>query len=91
MHRDAVGNFPRGSEPLAKTELCPVQGMYVPRTYITIQGHPEFTADIVAEIVHVRHLAGIFSDEMEADAMRRVALDHDGVKIAQAFLRFLRE
>jgi GMP synthase-like glutamine amidotransferase len=91
MHRDIVADFPPDSIPLASTTLCPVQGMYVPKKYITVQGHPEFTAEIVSEVVNVRHNAKVFSDEMFEDAMSRVNLDHDGVKIASAFLNFLHE
>lgn len=91
MHRDAVADFPAGSEPLARTDLCPVQGMYVPGRYITVQGHPEFTAEIVSEILRVRHAAGIFPDDVFDEAMRRAVLEQDGVKIAVAFLTFMRE
>jgi GMP synthase-like glutamine amidotransferase len=91
MHRDVVADFPSGSEPLAWTELCPVQGMYVPGKYITVQGHPEFTPEIMTEILNVRHQAGILSDESYDDAMKRAGLDHDGILIAQAFIRFMQE
>jgi GMP synthase-like glutamine amidotransferase len=91
MHRDVVAEFPAGSEPLARTELCPVQGMYVPKKYITVQGHPEFNADIVNEILTVRHMAGIFSDQVYEDALKRVAIDQDGPLVAKAFLKFMRE
>ena len=91
MHRDEVADFPEGSEPLGFTESCPVQGMYVPKKYITVQGHPEFTSDIMTEILNVRHKAGIFGGEMYEDAIRRANAEQDGVAIARAFLRFLQE
>ncbi|KAF3797557.1 putative glutamine amidotransferase-like protein C13C5.04 [Colletotrichum gloeosporioides] len=91
MHRDVVTANPPGAESLAYTDLCPVQGFYAPKKYITVQGHPEFTGPIVSEVLNVRHKAGIFSDDMFTDAINRANIEHDGVAIARAFLRFLRE
>ncbi|KAH8680777.1 glutamine amidotransferase class-I [Xylariales sp. PMI_506] len=91
MHRDVVFAHPPGTIPLAHTDRCATQGMYIPKRMIAVQGHPEFTEGIVTEILGMRHKDGIFNDEMYTDAMNRVGKDHDGVLIAQAFLRFLRE
>ncbi|KAG0652502.1 glutamine amidotransferase [Hyphodiscus hymeniophilus] len=46
MHRDIVYNYPDGVESLAYTEKCAVQGMYIPKRVITVQGHPEFNEEI---------------------------------------------
>ncbi|MCJ1486194.1 hypothetical protein MMC06_006370, partial [Schaereria dolodes] len=54
-------------------------------------GHPEFDAEIVTELLRARHKQQIFSDETFEDAMARVAREQDGVLVAGAFLRFLRE
>ena len=91
MHRDIVYNYPEGTEELAYTDKCAVQGMYIPNRLITVQGHPEFTEEIVRELLIARHGSGIFNDEMFEDAMCRVDKYHDGVVVAQAFLRFLLE
>jgi len=89
MHRDIVYNYPPGVEELALTDKCAVQGMYVPKRFITVQGHPEFNEEIVRELLVVRHESGIFSDEVFEDSMGRVGKSHDGVLVAMAFLRFL--
>ncbi len=65
--------------------------MYIPKRVITLQGHPEFTAEIMAELLGKRHGQKIFSDEVYGEAMARVGRPQDGVLIAQAFLRFLME
>ncbi|KAI5861955.1 class I glutamine amidotransferase-like protein [Durotheca rogersii] len=91
MHRDAVFSYPPGAVPLARTEACPVQAMYIPRKVITVQGHPEFNEEIVREILEMRRYGGILSVDVFEDGMRRVANKHDGVAVARAFLRFLRE
>jgi hypothetical protein len=91
MHRDSVFEYPPGTIPLAHTDICAVQGMYIPKRMISVQGHPEFTEDMVSAILKTRHDGGIIGDGLFEDAMNRVGDDHDGVAIAQAFMRFLRE
>lgn len=91
LHRDKVYNYPPGVEGLAHTEKCAVQGMYVPKRFITVQGHPEFTKEIMREILVARHAAGIFDDALFADAIGKVGDHHDGVVVSRAFLRFMLE
>lgn len=91
MHQDIVEEFPAGAIPLAGNEKCAVQAMYSPGKYITVQGHPEFTGEIVTEVVTNRRVAGVFNDEMADDALKRAVIPHDGVAIARAFLKFLRK
>lgn len=91
MHRDIVDEFPKGSIPLGSNEICEVQGFYSPGRYLTVQGHPEFTNEIISEILFNRHTVGIFTDEVYNEAMKRAPLPHDGVAIAKAFLKFYRE
>ena len=91
MHRDAVFSYPAHAIPLAETAVCAVQGFLIPGRVITVQGHPEFTEEIVREILEMRHGVGILTDEIYKSGMDRVANEHDGVDIARAFLRFMRE
>ncbi|MCJ1362635.1 hypothetical protein MMC16_001741 [Acarospora aff. strigata] len=100
MHRDVVSTIPSApsnptTEPTATVQLlgssprCPIQGLYIPHQLLTVQGHPEFTAEIVRELLETRHEQGIFDDKVFAEAMTRVGKEHDGVVVAKAFLRFL--
>jgi len=89
MHRDVVVANPPGSTSLASTALCPVQGFYLPKRYITVQGHPEFTGPIVSEIIRNRHKQGVFDEEMYKEAIGRADNEHDGVAVARGFLNFL--
>ncbi|KHN98460.1 Glutamine amidotransferase type 1 [Metarhizium album ARSEF 1941] len=91
MHRDVVQDLPPDAIPLGGNAFCPVQGMYLPGRYLTVQGHPEFTNEIISEILFNRHTVGIFTDEVYDDAMERAPLPHDGVAIGRAFLKFIRE
>jgi GMP synthase-like glutamine amidotransferase len=90
MHRDVVLEFPKDAIPLGGNQICPVQAMYSPGRYITVQGHPEFNAEIVGEIISNRHKAGIFTDDVYQDGVSRLTKEHDGVAIAKAFLNFIK-
>jgi GMP synthase-like glutamine amidotransferase len=91
MHRDIVFYYPPGVEELGSNSLCKVQGMYVPKRLITVQGHPEFDEEIMTEILETRHKMGVFDDETFASAMKRVVKPHDGLVVSKAFLRFLQD
>lgn len=91
MHRDIIYNYPEEVEQLAYTDKCSVQGMYIAKRLITVQGHPEFNEEIVRELLEARHASGIFDDAMFQDAMSRVDKYQDGVLVAAAFLKFLLE
>lgn len=91
MHRDAVLTFPPGVVQLARTDVCANQGMYIPGRMMSVQGHPEFTEEMVREILDMRKYGGILGDDIYQDGISRVAGKQDGVKVAQVFLRFLQE
>ena len=91
MHRDVVMAYPPDVLPLGRSPTCEVQGMLVPGRVITVQGHPEFTEEIVRELLETRHRQGIFSDEVFEEAEQRLGRKQDGVVVAEAILRFLVE
>ncbi|MCJ1283219.1 hypothetical protein MMC26_002547 [Xylographa opegraphella] len=89
MHKDIVFTYPLEVEALGSSPRCEVQGMLIPKRVITVQGHPEFNAEIVTELLEARHKQGIFDDEIYEDAMRRVGKAQDGVLVSGVFLKFL--
>jgi len=89
MHKDLVYHYPAGVQELGSSDSCEVQGMYIPQRVLSVQGHPEFTEDIVRELLENRHRLGIFGDEIFEEAMGRVGRGQDGVVVGQAFVRFL--
>lgn len=91
MHRDAVLEKPDGVENLAKTVICGTQAFYKPGRLISVQGHPEFDEEMVVRILEMRRDAGIISQDFFRDGARRAKMEHNGVEIAKAFMRFLRE
>lgn len=90
MHRDIVVSNPEGAESLAETDICSTQGFLLPGKAITVQGHPEFTGEIVTEILGLRIETQIVSEEVYKSGMDRVQDEHDGERIARAFLKFMR-
>lgn len=91
MHRDIVYTYPDSVQALGHTDRCDVQGMYSPGKLISVQGHPEFDGEIVTELLERRHDQEIFGDDMFKEGMSRVMLQHDGVAVGAAFIRFLLE
>ena len=89
MHRDQVFSLPAGAELLASTDKCPNHGFIIPGRVITVQGHPEFTEDIMGEILELRHQSGLLTDEVYQSGVERNGDHHDGVFMAQVFLKFL--
>ncbi|KAI9152140.1 putative glutamine amidotransferase-like protein [Paramyrothecium foliicola] len=91
MHTDAVLTVPEGAELLGSNSACSIQGLYSQGRYLTVQGHPEFTDDIITEILTNRHKVGIFPDDVFNEAIGRAPIHHDGIAIGRAFLKFLHE
>jgi GMP synthase-like glutamine amidotransferase len=91
LHRDQVFGLPAGAELLAETDKCPNHGFVIPKRVITVQGHPEYAADIMAEVLELRHESGLFTDELYQSGKARNSDHHDGVLMAQVFLKFLRD
>lgn len=91
MHHDIVFSTPPDVFTLGSSPRCAVQGMYLPQRLLTIQGHPEFDATIMNELLIMRHASGIFHEETFADGMRRAGDACDGVEVAAAMVTFLAE
>ncbi|EGO59238.1 hypothetical protein NEUTE1DRAFT_79149 [Neurospora tetrasperma FGSC 2508] len=88
MHRDHVVGVPDGAQLLASTDVCENQGFIIPGRVLTVQGHPEFTTDIMEELLELRKATGLFNEELFGSGMDRNKVD-DGVFIAQALYKFL--
>lgn len=91
MHRDVIASLPPDTQLLGSTPHTSIQGMYVPARLISVLGHPEFTKDLMSELLHTRRHQNLFDEDEFQDAMSRVGNRLDGVVVAKAFLRFLLE
>lgn len=88
MHRDEVATVPEGLICLGSSPRCPVQGLYKPKSVLSLQAHPEFDDFIMTEILHVRHNQKIFNDDMFSEALTRSGNSHDGVLISTKIWNF---
>ena len=106
MHRDHVPVVPPPFHLLGSTPITENQGMVLfsdsdtplptpdapipPIHILTLQGHPEFTANIVKEIVKVRSESGVMDKKTAENARRCADLHNDGVgPIGHAIWRVL--
>jgi hypothetical protein len=56
---------------------------------ISVQGHPEYTEEMVRGIMGWFEENSILSDDILSESLRRVGGRDDGVEVAKTFLRFL--
>lgn len=72
MHRDIIFDYPPQVEQLGHTPRTQVPALYLPDKMISVQGHPEFNGDIVADIAKSRFDMGVFDLALYEDSMSRV-------------------
>ena len=88
MHRDVVPQYPSSVEMLGYSDICEVQGLYVKSRLLSLQGHPEYNADIARDILNRRRGAAI-DEETYVEGIARADVPHDGVSVGAAFVKFL--
>lgn len=94
MNRDHVPTVPPGFELVGSTDICHNQGMvkYIPDEsgglaklsdvqILTVQGHPEFTKDIVKILVGFRADRGTLTPECAQDAIMRNELRNEAPEV----------
>jgi len=62
--------------------------LYSQDKFITVQGHPEFTAQIEGEKLRRNLELGTMDQKVFDDGMMRVERENDGVWFAMTFIRF---
>ncbi|KAH7355414.1 class I glutamine amidotransferase-like protein [Rhexocercosporidium sp. MPI-PUGE-AT-0058] len=69
--------------------IIPIQGVYIRERLFTSQGHLGYDEQMVKKHVDARFEKGLIKDEKQADeAKEKAGLDHDGLLVAGAILRF---
>jgi len=100
MHQDHVPVLPEGFESLGSTEICPVHGMVKfidpegPKSLenvsiLTLQGHPEYNAKIVNEVIAIRLEKGVFSKEFADQSYEDANQHDDGLLLGWKMLEIL--
>ena len=86
-HQDQVHALPDGATLVASSDFCPVAAFTVDDRVFCIQPHPEFEADISADLINKRR-------DLLGEAKHRASLDslahgHEGEHIARLLVAFV--
>ncbi|BFZ57535.1 hypothetical protein PYCC9005_004587 [Savitreella phatthalungensis] len=81
IHFCIVQRLPEGCESLGSSDLTPCQGFVRDRQVLVLQGHPEFSKDIVDD--YLKERPGHFGDLPE------IADVHDGLEVGQRIISFI--
>ncbi|KAJ3172785.1 hypothetical protein HK101_011133 [Irineochytrium annulatum] len=90
MHKDHVTVMPPQFENLLSSPISVNQAMRYQDRILTIQAHPEFTEEIVREIVRLRTDAGVFSPAFASDVYSSLNRENDGKWFARVAIDFVR-
>ncbi|WP_262695590.1 type 1 glutamine amidotransferase [Kordiimonas aquimaris] len=86
-HQDQVVKAPDGSKVIAKSDFCPIAGLQYGDQAISVQAHPEFTADYERDLLLARR--GITVSKGVADkALRSLDRPNSAVYIQSLFIEF---
>ncbi len=87
-HQDQVLALPEGATLLASSEFCPVAAYTVGDRVLAVQPHPEFDLDYAAFLLNRRR--PVLGDEAVETRLQGLSQGHDGLRIAQEILSFVR-
>lgn len=86
-HQDQVHALPAGATLVASSDFCPVAAFTVDDRVFCIQPHPEFEADISADLINKRrHILG---DTQHRASLDSLAHGHEGDHIARMLVAFI--
>ena len=88
-HQDQVGELPRGAKLLASSKFCPVAAFSAGQHVFCVQPHPEFVEDYNAYLLGKRR--ELLGEETYNTGLGSLALDHDGLAVAQIMRTFLED
>lgn len=85
-HQDIVVTRPAGAIPWMVGDFCKEQGYVIPGLAVTLQGHPEFEAEQVADIYRRRR--DRLGDAMADAAIESSKARNDGLSVTTEVLRY---
>jgi hypothetical protein len=89
LHQDIVYDLPEDFTLLASTMHTTNQSMISnDHQIVSVQGHPEFTGEIMKKYIEVRTANGTFSKELSEASSKLVDEPLDRAKIAGRILQF---
>ncbi|MGU9962340.1 MAG: glutamine amidotransferase-related protein [Candidatus Puniceispirillales bacterium WSBS_2018_MAG_OTU23] len=89
MHQDQVVTAPTGSTVLAGDEFCPIAGFIIEDKVLCVQGHPEFTPEVIAALITLQD--DVIGQPRAQIGMESLTIAHEGLAIGQWFAAFLQK
>eukprot|EP01113_Clastostelium_recurvatum_P046076 TRINITY_DN8022_c0_g1_i2.p1 TRINITY_DN8022_c0_g1~~TRINITY_DN8022_c0_g1_i2.p1 ORF type:complete len:269 (-),score=59.45 TRINITY_DN8022_c0_g1_i2:82-888(-) len=87
LNKEIVSSMPREFSVLGSNALCDVQGMVKGNQICTIQGHPEFSGELLSALISSRR--GIIPDSVIDDGLSRASLPVDHAFLSEFLLTFM--
>ncbi|MEM8824381.1 MAG: type 1 glutamine amidotransferase [Pseudomonadota bacterium] len=89
-HQDQVTALPDGAETLASNAFCEHAIVAHGRRAFTVQPHPEFNGDLIADYVTMRKGTGTYPDDRMEKAGAATGQPTDNGRVADAIARFFK-
>ncbi|MEQ8293629.1 MAG: type 1 glutamine amidotransferase [Roseovarius sp.] len=89
-HQDQVVEVPQGAEVIGKSDFCANAAMVYGDRILTIQPHPEFSPDIVEDLIRLRG-KGVVPDDLLEGATQRLDAPTDAARFADRMAAFFKK
>ncbi|UWQ05553.1 type 1 glutamine amidotransferase [Aliiroseovarius crassostreae] len=89
-HQDQVTELPEGAEVIASTDFCANAAVIYGDRILTIQPHPEFTADLIAGLIEHRG-RGKVPDALLDEAEQQLSTSTDNARFAERMAQVLKK
>ncbi|MEQ8897370.1 MAG: type 1 glutamine amidotransferase [Roseovarius sp.] len=89
-HQDQVVELPQGAEVIGKSDFCANAALVYGDRILTIQPHPEFSPDIVADLIRLRG-KGVVPDDLLEGATARLDASTDADRFADRMAAFFKK
>lgn len=86
-HQDQVVEVPEGAQVIGSNEFCANAALVYGDNILTIQPHPEFTAEILSDIINLRG-KGVVPDSLLHEASSRLDAPTDSQAFADRMAQF---
>lgn len=89
MHQDQVTKLPPSAEVLASDEFCPIAAFKINDQVLCLQGHPEFTPEVIDSIIDFRR--DQIGEDTSAKGQASLSTPHEGIAVGKWFRTFLND
>jgi GMP synthase (glutamine-hydrolysing) len=86
-HQDQVVELPEGAQVIASNQFCEYAALVIGRNVMTIQPHPEFSAEMIAALIKYR--GGALPEALVDEARAALTQDTADAEMAERMAAFL--